>query len=311
MMPRWIISGAIILLAGGLMASAQKSIFSIATEEVRVDVLVTDKGKPVADLKAADFEIFDNGIAQEIQYITLQKQTPISAILVFDMSWSVAGELLDSLKEAAFGFIKDLKNEDQAALITFNNAVVLGSPPTRDLSRIKLALDQIKPLGNSSLIDGSYAGLVLADSRPEPPLLVIFSDGLDTSSWLTGEAVLEAAKSARRNEVVVYGVSATRLHSKFYVWPPFETGSGNRSADNAFLRDLAKITGGSLIEIESVQELAEVFRGILEEFRLRYLVTYTPKGVSGSGWHKLEVRVKHRSATVKARPGYMRSSHAE
>ncbi len=309
MKQKWMIAVAIVLMTGALTASTQK--FSIATEEVRIDVLVTEKGKPVVDLKAADFEVFDNGIAQEIQYIKLQRQTPISAILVFDMSWSVAGELLDRLRDAAFGLISDLKGEDQAALITFNNAIALGSPLTRDLASIKLALNQAKPVGKSSLIDASYAGLVLAGSRPEPPLLIVFSDGRDTSSWLTSEEVLETAKSARRNDTVVYAVSAARLQKKRYRRSLFETESENHAADDAFLSDLTKVTGGSLIEIESEQELAFVFRGILEEFRLRYLVTYTPRGVSGAGWHKLDVRVKRRSATVKARPGYMRSSHAE
>jgi len=37
---------------------------------------------------------------------------------------------------------------------------------------------------------------------------------------------------------------------------------------------------------------------------MRYLISYSPQGVSGAGWHRLEVRVKGRGATVKARPGY-------
>jgi hypothetical protein len=53
-----------------------------------------------------------------------------------------------------------------------------------------------------------------------------------------------------------------------------------------------------------------VFLRILNEFRQRYLVTYIPMGVSEDGWHKLEVRVKNRSAKVRARPGYMRKSPA-
>jgi hypothetical protein len=44
---------------------------------------------------------------------------------------------------------------------------------------------------------------------------------------------------------------------------------------------------------------------ILEEFRNRYLLSYSPKGVSAAGWHRLEVKLKNRRATVKARPGYV------
>jgi VWFA-related protein len=288
MIHRWMVWLVILIAAGETPAAAQQTTFSVEAEEVRIDVLVTERGKPVAGLSASDFEIFDNGIPQEIQYATLQRQTPISATLVFDMSRSVAGQLLINLKEAARALLTDFKNDDYAALITFNNAVTLGSPPTHDFARIELALDSVQPFGNSSLIDGSYAGLILAESRPELPLLIIFSDGRDTFSWLTSEAVLETAKS--NDTVVAYAVSTERLENK------------------GFLSDLTGITGGSLFEIESTRNLAAVFLGILEEFRQRYLVTYTPRGVSGGGWHTVDVRIKNRAARVSARPGYTRST---
>jgi len=280
---------AILFTAGSLAADDQEYTFSIAAEEVRVDVLVTDKGRPIADLGAADFEVLDDGVPQEIQYAKPQRQMPISATLVFDMSRSVAGQLLDRLKEAASRFLADLKMEDRVALVTFNHAVFLGSPPTREIERVQRALDQAQSFGNSSLIDASYAGLVLAKSAAELPLLIIFSDGLDTFSWLTGEAVLETAKGS---DVVVYGVSTRRLPKK------------------SFLSDLAEFTGGTLLEVDTIENLPAVFLRILDEFRRRYLLTYIPRGVSESGWHKLEVRVKRRSAKVQARPGYMRNSPA-
>ena len=109
----------------------------------------------------------------------------------------------------------------------------------------------------------------------------MFSDGLDTSSWLTSEAVLEAAK---RSDAVVYAVSAGQLQNR------------------TFLRDLSKFTGGTLLKVESTKNLSAVFLSILEEFRQRYLLTYSPRRVSSSGWHRLVVRVKHRNVKVMARP---------
>ena len=47
---------------------------------------------------------------------------------------------------------------------------------------------------------------------------------------------------------------------------------------------------------------------MLQEFRQRYLVSYTPRGVAKDGWHRLEVRVRNRRATIKARPGYLAGS---
>jgi Ca-activated chloride channel family protein len=77
---------------------------------------------------------------------------------------------------------------------------------------------------------------------------------------------------------------------------------GERRA--SFPRDLSEVTGGRLFAIESTTDLSATFSKILEEFRMRYLVSYSPQGVAAGGWHRLEVRVKNRNVTVKARPGY-------
>ena len=86
--------------------------------------------------------------------------------------------------------------------------------------------------------------------------------------------------------MVVYGVSMAR-------------------AKSAFLRDLTSLTGGRLYEVERMANLGSVFLSVLEEFRQRYLVSYIPRGVAKDGWHRLEVRVRNRKTTIRARPGYL------
>jgi hypothetical protein len=63
-----------------------------------------------------------------------------------------------------------------------------------------------------------------------------------------------------------------------------------------------------LFEVEDDRKLTDIFLGILQEFRKRYVLSYRPQGVSETGWHKLDVRVGIRSAEVHTRPGYMRIS---
>jgi hypothetical protein len=111
---------------------------------------------------------------------------------------------------------------------------------------------------------------------------VVFSDGLDVSSWLAPERVLDAAK---RLDAVVYGVS---IH-------------GTRPR---FLEDLTDHTGGRLLDVES-RNLASTFLNVLNEFRDRYVLSYSPLGVKPGGWHRLDVRVKGRRANVRSRPGYL------
>jgi VWFA-related protein len=281
----------ILLTIGSSAVIAQNLSFRVDTEEVQIDVFATSKGKPVEGLQSSDFEVFDNGVKQTVQYAKLQQELPINTLLVFDMSWSVEGNVLTDLKEAAHTFLSCLRKEDQAGLITFNQAITLGSPLTHDFKSIEQALNRTQPMGNSSLYDASYAGLAVPKSSPNPVLIIIFSDGFDTDSWLTET---EALESARNNDAVVYSIT-TLPPSRF----------SNSTKPNFYLDELTKATGGSLYFIESSSALSDTFIKILEDFRRHYLVAYTPQGVSENGWHTLEVRLRNHNLKVKTRPGYL------
>jgi VWFA-related protein len=276
-------AACVLLVMAAAVAHGQKAVFSSRVEAVRVDALVTEDGKPVRGLRAADFEIFDNGVRQRVDLVSFE-QLPLNVVLTFDMSDSVLGDRLAHLRAAGSAVLDGLKKGDQAALITFNSAVELGAALTGDMGRVRTALERAAPTGETSLIDASFAGMMLGESDVGRSLVIVFSDGLDTSSWLRPRAVLDVAK---RSDVVVYAASA---------------GLGSKAE---FLGDLTEQTGGRLFEIESTKSLSAVFLQVLEEFRQRYVVSYSPSGVSREGWHQLVVRIKGRSATVRARPGYL------
>ena len=54
------------------------------------------------------------------------------------------------------------------------------------------------------------------------------------------------------------------------------------------------------------RQLRDAFQRIVMDVRTRYLLSYVPAAVEPTGWHRLEVTVKGRDATVKARRGYQR-----
>lgn len=272
-------------MAATVLAGAQAPSFSSRTEAVGVDVLVTDNGRTVQGLQPGDFEVLDNGVPQQVDLASYES-IPLNVILALDMSASLDGERLDNLRNAGRTLIGGLKSTDQAALVTFSHVLVQGSGLTSDLERVRAALNDAQASGDTSLVDASYAGMLLGESDVGRSLLIVFSDGVDTTSWLSSESVLETAK---RCDVVVYGVEA-----------------GKRKL--SFPRDLSAATGGRLIEIESTRDLNATFRAILEEFRQRYLISYSPQGVTAGGWHRIDVRVKGRGVAVKARPGYLSGS---
>jgi VWFA-related protein len=264
-------------------APFQAPAFTTRIESVRVDVLVLDGARPIPGLKPADFEVLDNGVAQQVELVSFEN-IPLNVVLALDMSDSVAGERLEQLQDAGRAVLGGLTRGDQAAVVTFSHAVTLAAPLTADIAAVRNALDEAWGIGNTSLADGVYAAMMVGEADAGRALVIVFSDGLDTSSWLGDERVLDAAK---RGDAVAYAVSVG------------STGS------SSFLRDIASLTGGTAYKLDSTRDLRTTFLRILDEFRHRYLVSYTPHGVARDGWHRLEVRVKNRHATIKARPGYL------
>jgi len=265
---------------------AQQAAFSARVESVRVDVLALDNGRPVRGLTSADFEITDNGVPQQVDLVSFE-QIPLNVVLALDMSDSVAGERLAQLQDASRAVLDGLTKGDQAGLVTFSNAVTLRAPLSTDVGLARVALADTRGAGDTSLVDGVYAAMMVGESDVGRALLIVFSDGLDTASWLSADAVLESAKRA---DVVAYSAAIGSVGGA------------------PFLRELSALTGGTLYKVESTKDLRATFLGILEEFRHRYLVSYTPRGVARDGWHRLEVRVKNRHVTIKSRPGYLAGS---
>jgi VWFA-related protein len=274
------------MLSSTTPLAAQRPTFSSRLEAVRVDVLVTDRGKVITGLTPSDFEVRDNGVLQTVDLVSFQ-QMPLNVILAFDVSASVSGERLQHLRTAGRTLLDRLTKEDRASLLTFSHAVALREGMTGDLERVRTALDDVQPAGDTALVDGSYAAMMMDPADGGRSLLIVFSDGLDTSSWLSPERVLDSAK---RSGVVVYGVAT------------------GESDESRFLEDIGDLTGGAVVKIESTKDLSTTFLRILDEFRQRYLVSYSPSGVAKDGWHQLDVRVKGRRASVKARPGYQAGS---
>lgn len=265
---------------------AQQTRFTSGVESVRVDVLVMAGGRPLTGLTAADFEVRDDGVPQAVNLIATDA-LPLSVVVALDTSGSLTAERAETLRAASRSLLGKLRGGDAAGLVAFSHAVMQLQSVTEDLALVDAALARLPSGGQTALFDASYAALSLADEAPGRSLLVVLSDGVDTSSWHRSEDVLDAAK---RFETVAYTVAAADDEERA-----------------AFLRELSRRTGGQMLDVRRNKDLVRTFEEILNEFRHRYLLSFTPTSVPKSGWHTLDVRVKKRGATVRARPGYFRN----
>jgi len=317
------IAGAIGIACAGLLAQTPQTPaqprFAGGTEAVRLDVQVTRNGRAVDGLTAADFVVKDSGVVQKASLVAVDK-LPVNLLLALDTSASVRGPGLDHLKDAARAAVAALRPTDQAALLTFSHSLVQQSDWTADRAQLEKAIAGVTAQGSTSLADAAFVTLAYREKPGTRTLIVFFTDGDDTASWLSPADLVPAA---RRSDAVFFGVTLTAPGDTSAVatnmlgagpdgGPSASRGELEKwfAAEPALYRGallplLALETGGESLQAADTAKLRAAFTDIVSRFSQRYLLSFTPTGVPASGWHPLEISVTG-GARVSARRGYVR-----
>jgi Ca-activated chloride channel homolog len=298
-------SPAVLLLGAALATAARASsppsappaqdrqqppplVIGAEVEVVSVPVLVFDKsGRFVADLKKEDFQIYEDGVLQEITYLatsTGEDKIPLNIALTLDTSGSMRPSI-DFLKEAATYFTGKLEPTDQALVVSFNESVKSSSEFTDDSDRLDTFITGLQVWGGTALYDSVLYSLDRLRDRPGRKALVLLSDGDDTASTADKSQVVALARSL---EVSIYSVGIQG----------FDTPRG-------FLKGLAEDTGGAYYFPNKTNELIKVFEAISKDLKNNYLVAYSPQRAADNTYRKIEVKIKRPEVKVRVRPGYM------
>lgn len=300
-------AGASALVAIVLMASSAAgqtpsppqppvSVFRAAADAVSVDVSVQRDRRPVADLKASDFEVRDNGVAQEITDVTYER-LPIDVTLLLDVSASVTGNVLDELRRALRQVRADLRPEDRLRLITFNMRVHRAIDFGQAASELDAALASLRGAGSSAVFDGLAVALTAPETPGRRRLIVLFSDGQDSSSISDAETVLAVARRSASTVAIILGSASSDR--------PASLQRTTTETVGTVAGLIAGETGGVVTSVARGESLSSQFRRMLQDFRASYVLYFTPQGVERSGEHALDVRVNRPGVTVRARRGYV------
>jgi Ca-activated chloride channel family protein len=285
---------AMVVLAAGLAAGQR---LRSGVDLVTLTVTVTDGARYVTDLAQEDFEVYEDSAKQNVTFFS-RGQQPIALAVLLDTSASME-EKLGTAQEAAIGFAKRLRADDEMEVIDFDSQVRILQTFTSDVSSLESAIRETTPNGSTSLYNAIYVSLKdLKKITPRTPdeirrqAIVVLSDGDDTSSLVEYEEVLDLAK---RSETAIYAIG---LRQQTF---------GRREFREAefVLRQLSQETGGRAFFPNAVSELPKIYEQISEELASQYTLAYTSKNpLRNAAWRRIVVRVTRPGANARTRQGY-------
>ncbi len=292
---RWITPILLLLLAPAVLP--QDPVIRVNVRLVRLLVTVKDAGGGiVGSLKKSDFTIFDNGAKQEIALFEHHTDQPLSISILFDTSASVGIALkyeVDSTLRFLHAVFGEGNPDDAIALYSFNWQVRLHSSFTRRVDRLEHALRQIRAEGGTSLYDAIYLASRDLEGREGRHVIIIVTDGGDTTSYKDFHTALD---SAQRADAVIYPI---------LVVPITNDAGRNIGGENA-LTTLANGTGGMVFTPDLGSSLDEAFNDILIALRTQYMLGYYPANVplTKNRFHQLRLTVNRPALRVITRSGY-------
>ena len=238
--------------------------FKVDVKLVNVFVTVTDQqGAPIGNLTKDDFSLNEDGIAQKIAIFSKESQLPLSIVLAIDTSSSTRKDIRLEL-EAARRFVHSMiRPQDAVALYTFDNDVNELTPFTAKLHQVDAAINEVRVGGATSLYDAIYLGCKALMKREGRKVLVLITDGGDTSSTVDYK---EALRAAQQSEALVYSL----------IDVPVEASAGRNTGGEHALIQISNDTGGKYYYASNVSQLEKAFEQVSDELRTQYLLAYYP-----------------------------------
>ena len=305
MQHRWLALAGLAVVALGVVAQANQNppapqtpapqepqVFRAGAQtEVPIYATVVDaNGRLVPSLEKGDFIVTDDGKPVELTQFSNASQ-PFTSVVMLDTSASMTNNL-ELLNRAAEQFLIRLMPTDRAQVGAFNDKIQLSGRFTNNRDELIGALNDLQFGNPTRLNDAIATSLDALEKLDGRRVVLVFTDGDDTSSKIGFKTVLERA---RDEEVMVYAIG---LESEY-----LSDGRMQRTRPSRDLRRIADETGGGYFELKKSAELGSTFSRVAQELRSQYLLGFAPATLDNK-LHKLDVRSKA-GHLVRARKSYI------
>lgn len=310
----------------------EDDVIRVETNLVTMPVSVLDRdGRFISGLSQRDFQIFENGKQQKIEYFQSVEQ-PFTVALMIDVSPSTAFRM-DEIHNAAIAFIDKLRPNDRVMVIAFDDKIRFLSPPTNNRNELRHAIRQAEFGNGTSLYEAVDRVIKNELGRIEGrKAVVLFTDGVDTTSRRANyQSTLAEAEETNvliypiryntqsqyagrsggwggRRQSTMGGVIGIILGGQFPSGGQAPAGSTPQEYErgNRYLEELARNSGGRKFEADTTTNLDAAFSGIAEELRRQYSVGYYPETAGSPGERRqIRIRVMRQNVVVRAKSSYI------
>jgi Ca-activated chloride channel homolog len=266
-------------------------------EEVILNATVLEGSKLVQDLKREDFQVFEDGVKQNI--ISFQHtDLPVSIALVVDNSGSMSKKR-PSVNKSALDLVEASNPQDEAFVVNFSDEAFIDQEFTGSISKLREGLSHIESRGGTALYDAVVASAdkLVADAKRPKQVLVIITDGEDNASTLTLEQTIRRVQQ----------LSGPVIYSIGLLFGDEMSRSEVRHARRA-LEMLSTETGGIAFFPKSIEQVDEIAAEVARDIRNQYTIGYhSTKPTSESGFRRVTVIAETQGKgklNVRTRTGY-------
>lgn len=310
-------------------------IIKVETTLVNIPVIVSDRnGRNISGLSISDFSIYEDGKSQKIEYFA-NEESPLNIAILLDTSRSTQ-QVLNRIKQAALDFLKNLKPNDKAMIVSFDNNVEVINQLSSDKKLLNNAIKKAEI--------GERVGTVLNDAVYEVvnkqfagikgrKAIILLTDGKDVGSFVKKR---ELIYSLEESETLVYSIfyetenfRQQNQNRRNILFPnrrnqrrqqfPFPDNFPNRNPPqnrqreivqqqvnaNAieFLEEIADSTAGRVFQPD-IKNLDETFKTIADELRNQYLVGYYSDNLENNAIRQVKVKVKKNDVVIRSKNSY-------
>jgi Ca-activated chloride channel family protein len=295
------VSGGLALLALAVppLLAQRAPVFEVGLDLVNVTVTVRDvRGGLVSDLAAEDFVVREDGRPQTVQVFAPavspeeRKELALNLGMLFDTSESMRKDLRLS-QESAIRFLENIPRARDLLLIFFDRDIRISRYGSENQQGIFGRILETKGAGFTALHDAIAVYISRVAGTPGRKVLVLFSDGDDTTSQVPPQ---EVQRLVRSTDVTIYPVAFPGEQRR---------NSSEALRARSFLYSLAQLSGGRVFQPTASRELAAIYQSILDELGTQYVLGYVSDNPRRDGkYRRITVELKRPELKVRHRPGY-------